>query len=59
MSDAAVGQCADCGHASRVTSDRGARFWLCRLAARNPDFVKYPPLPVLGCPGYEPVHERE
>jgi hypothetical protein len=58
MSDAAVGQCADCCHASRVMSDRGSHFWLCRRAARDPAFAKYPRLPVLACPGYEPVHER-
>jgi len=57
VNDAAVGLCADCRHAGQVTSDRGSHFWLCRLAARDPDFAKYPRLPVLRCPGYEPIHE--
>ena len=55
MTDAAVGLCADCRHAGQVTSARGSLFWLCRLAARDPAFAKYPRLPVLRCLGYEPA----
>jgi hypothetical protein len=58
MTGAAVGLCADCRHAGQVTSARGSVFWLCRLAERDPAFAKYPRLPVLRCPGYEPPHER-
>jgi hypothetical protein len=27
---------------------------MCRLSLTNPEFRKYPPLPVLRCPGYAP-----
>lgn len=48
-----VGLCAACRHARRVTSDRGSTFVLCRLSGRNPDYPRYPRLPVLRCAGYE------
>lgn len=49
-----AGLCADCVHGQRVVSARGSLFWLCRLSGRDPAFVRYPRLPVLRCPGYEP-----
>jgi hypothetical protein len=48
-----VGLCADCLHSRRIESDRGSVFFLCQLALSNPQFQKYPRLPVLSCPGYE------
>jgi hypothetical protein len=48
-----VGLCADCKHARSVTSDRGSVFYLCTLSAVDPQFAKYPQLPVLACPGYD------
>ncbi len=27
-------------------------FFLCQLSSTDPRFPKYPPLPVLACPGY-------
>ena len=47
-----VGLCLDCTHARRIESDRGAKFYLCGLAAVNPAFRKYPALPVVSCAGY-------
>jgi len=47
-----VGLCAGCAHARRVVTPRST-FWLCRLAATDPRFVKYPRLPVRACEGYE------
>ena len=52
-----VGLCADCIHARTVETPRSV-FWLCGRAASDPRFVKYPRLPVLECPGYEPRAER-
>ena len=49
-----AGLCADCVHARRIESDRGAIFYLCELAAVDPAYRKYPPLPVLRCAGYQP-----
>ena len=48
-----VGLCATCRHARRVPTPR-ATYWLCGRAATDPRFEKYPRLPVLSCPGYEP-----
>ncbi|MSR83127.1 MAG: hypothetical protein EXS58_09415 [Candidatus Latescibacteria bacterium] len=49
------GLCAHCQHLRRVHSERGSTFYMCRRAATDPRFPKYPPLPVLTCPGYEPA----
>jgi hypothetical protein len=53
-----VGLCADCQHARRIESDRGAVYFLCERALTDPRFQKYPRLPVLTCEGYEKVGER-
>jgi len=52
-SNAHVGLCFTCRHARRVPTTR-ATYWLCERAATDPRFEKYPRLPVLTCPGYEP-----
>ena len=49
-----AGLCADCRHARRIANRRGSVFLLCDRAATDPRFQRYPPLPVLRCPGYEP-----
>jgi hypothetical protein len=49
---ARAGLCADCAHARRIESDRGAIFYLCELSAVNPAYRKYPALPILRCAGY-------
>jgi hypothetical protein len=48
------GLCARCVHARIVVSSRGSRFWLCRAAEWHPKLRKYPALPVLRCPAFEP-----
>ncbi|MFQ5512309.1 MAG: DUF418 domain-containing protein [Candidatus Krumholzibacteriia bacterium] len=53
-----AGQCATCRHAARVTSNRNGVFYRCRLAEREPRFVKYPRLPMRSCPGYNPGAAR-
>jgi hypothetical protein len=50
---AIAGLCATCEHVRRVTSDRGSVFFLCRLSQADPNFPKYPRLPVLTCSGYK------
>jgi hypothetical protein len=47
-----AGLCADCMHARRIESNRGSSFLLCELSKSDPQFVKYPRLPVLSCSGY-------
>lgn len=54
-----VGLCARCQHLRRVHSQRGSTFYLCQRAATDPRYPKYPPLPVLHCPGYEPAQTRQ
>ena len=53
------GLCGGCVHHLWITSRRGSAFLLCRLAATDPRFPKYPPLPVRSCPGFEPAEEGE
>jgi hypothetical protein len=48
-----VGLCADCAHARRIESRRGSIFYMCELSATNPEFAKYPKLPMISCPGYD------
>ena len=56
--DPGVGLCAGCRHARRVETPRST-FWLCELSRTDPSFEKYPRLPILVCPGYEPVAAGE
>ena len=50
-----AGLCGTCAH-HRVTGNRrGSRFFLCELAATDSRFRRYPPLPMIRCPGYEPA----
>ncbi len=49
-----IGLCLDCVHAQEVRSERDSVFYLCRLSAIDPNFAKYPRLPVLQCRGYLP-----
>jgi hypothetical protein len=36
-----------------VTSERGSTFLLCRRSAEDARYPKYPPQPVVSCPGFE------
>ena len=38
-----------------ATSRRGSTFFRCTRAEVDARFVRYPPLPVRSCPGYEPA----
>ena len=51
MVDPVAGLCADCQHCRIVKSERST-FYMCRLALTNPEYRKYPPVPVLRCRGY-------
>jgi len=50
--EAVVGLCARCRHSRRIETPRST-FWLCRRAATDPSFEKYPRLPIRECPGFE------
>ena len=49
-----VGLCARCRMARVQDTARGSRFWRCTRADADPAYPRYPPLPVLRCPGFEP-----
>lgn len=49
-----VGLCSVCEHARVLENRRGSRFYLCGLAAVDPSFPRYPPLPVVDCRGFSP-----
>jgi hypothetical protein len=48
-----AGLCADCAHARLIRSERASTFLQCQLSFTDPQFQKYPRLPVLQCSGYE------
>jgi hypothetical protein len=49
----APGLCPRCRHVRRVTSGRGSTFLRCLRARDDARYPKYPPQPVLACPGFE------
>ena len=51
-----AGLCADCAHARRVASARGATFYRCARSESDPAYPRYPRLPMVECRGYEPRH---
>ncbi len=51
--DHPAGLCILCAH-HRVTGNRrGSRFYLCERSKTDPSFRRYPPLPMIRCPGFE------
>ena len=48
-----AGLCATCVHLRLLASKRSV-FVRCGLAAADPRFPRYPGLPVMACPGYQP-----
>jgi hypothetical protein len=48
-----AGLCDTCRHQKLIRSDRGTVFSRCERALTDPEFPKYPTLPVLTCTGYE------
>lgn len=48
------GLCDSCRHQRLVPNTRGSVFSLCERSRRDPAFPRYPRLPVLSCPGFEP-----
>jgi hypothetical protein len=50
---ALAGLCASCVHCQRIENSRGSVFFLCRRALEDPQYRRYPPLPVRQCRGYQ------
>ena len=55
--EAQIGLCATCRHLKKNPNDRGSVFYYCRKSETDPRYAKYPPLPVLACPGHQPAGE--
>lgn len=51
----AAGLCGACRHAKINVTRRGTNYLRCLRSAWDPRLVKYPQLPVVECPGYEPT----
>jgi hypothetical protein len=47
------GLCDHCVHQKLVRSGRGSEFSMCRIGLEDPDWPKYPRMPVLRCPRFE------
>jgi hypothetical protein len=47
-----VGLCARCSQAIVQRSARGNEFWRCGAADEDARLLRYPPLPVRGCPAF-------
>jgi len=48
-----AGLCGVCRYRRVIRSQRGSTFLLCRRSVSDPRFRRYPPLPVMSCPGFE------
>ncbi len=53
------GLCDSCAHQQLVPNTRGSIFSLCRRSRTDPRYPRYPPVPVLACPGHEPRRDDE
>jgi hypothetical protein len=47
------GLCDRCTHQKLIKSGRGSLFSMCQVGLRDPDWPKYPPMPVLRCPRFD------
>jgi hypothetical protein len=47
------GLCDTCVHQQIVRNTRGSVFSLCRRSRDEPEFPRYPRIPVLACAGHE------
>ncbi|HEX8690425.1 MAG TPA: hypothetical protein VF729_09315 [Solirubrobacterales bacterium] len=48
------GLCDSCRHQQLVPNTRGSVFSLCLRSRSDPEYPRYPRLPVLSCAGHEP-----
>jgi hypothetical protein len=53
------GLCDTCVHQQIVRNTRGSVFSLCRRSRDDPEFPRYPRVPVLACKGYESRQDRD
>ena len=48
-----AGLCDSCVHQKLIRNTRGSTFSLCERSRTQPEFPRYPRLPVIECSGYE------
>ena len=48
-----VGLCKNCYFARIIENKKGSVFYLCGRSLQDASYPKYPPLPVLNCPGFQ------
>jgi hypothetical protein len=53
MEETRFGLCDVCVHQRVIRSGRGSLFSMCEIGLEDPDWPKYPPMPVLRCPRYD------
>ncbi len=53
MNPPAAGLCDHCRHQRLVPNTRGSVFSLCERSKTDPDFPRYPRLPVTSCTGFQ------
>jgi hypothetical protein len=51
----AAGLCDSCRHQKLIHNTRGSTFSMCLRSREDPAYPKYPRLPVVKCPGWEPA----
>jgi hypothetical protein len=52
MTRSPFGLCDRCAHQKLVKSGRGSVFSMCQIGLKDPDWPKYPPMPVSACPRF-------
>jgi hypothetical protein len=57
VASSGAGLCDRCAHQRIVKNTRGSRFSLCERSKTEPEFPRYPRLPVIECRGFEPREE--
>jgi hypothetical protein len=57
--DSTIGLCLRCRHAAAIKSTRNNVYYLCERSKTDPQFPKYPRLPVLSCSGFEQRESKE
>jgi len=58
MAQTRFGLCDRCSHQKLVTSGRGSVFSMCTQGLKDPDWPKYPLMPVLRCPRFTQAEPR-
>jgi hypothetical protein len=53
------GLCDSCRHQRLVRNTRGSTFSLCGRSKDDPSYPRYPRVPVLECPGFEPEEDGD